>query len=100
MATKKSQPAARKAAKKSAPKRSAAKKTDADIKVHLRDANPQTAYDVHQLVCDLGGTVKSTSSHAVTVEVPVHEDSERNPGKVRDRIIEGLANSPLVEGVD
>lgn len=92
-------PAKKRAAsrKASAPK---APKPDADIKVTLVDANEQTVHDVNILACSLGATVKSSSGHSVTVVVPVHDDSERHPGGTRERIVEGLVSSPLVNEVE
>ena len=66
--------------------------------VVLRDHSDQTAHDVEQLVASLGATVKSSSKGKVTVDLP--DESERNTGSYRQKIVEHLDGSPLVEAIE
>jgi len=68
------------------------------VTVVLRDESDQTAYDVKQLVAELGGTTKSEAKGKLTVELP--DESERGTGAHRQKVVAGLAASPLVEEVE
>src|SRR4029434_3572293 len=68
------------------------------ITVVLRDESDQAAFDVKGLVAELGGTVKSEGKGKLTVELP--DEAARNTGSHRQKVVAGLAASPLVEAVE
>jgi hypothetical protein len=68
------------------------------VTVVLRDESDQAAYDVKQLVAELGGSVKSASKGKLTVDLP--DEAERDTGSHRQKVVAGLDASPLVEAVE
>ena len=68
------------------------------VVVVLRDESDQAAHDVGQLVAQLGASVKSSSKGKLTVDLP--EGSERNTGALRQKVVEHLDGSPLVEAIE
>jgi hypothetical protein len=68
------------------------------IVVVLRDESDQAAHDVEQLAVQLGGSIKSSSKGKLTVDLP--DESHRDTGSHRQKVVAGLAASPLVEDIE
>jgi len=68
------------------------------VTVVLRDDADAAVHDVKQLIGEMGGTVKSASGRKLTVELP--EGSERQTDGLRQKLVEHLLGSPLVEDIE
>lgn len=68
------------------------------VTVHLVDPGEQTAWDAKRLVHQFEGSVVSETKGKFVVELPL--GSDRDPSAVRNKLINGLATSPLITKVE
>jgi len=64
----------------------------------LRDDADSTVDSIKKLAAEQGATVKSARGLKITVELP--EGSERQTGALRQKVVEHMLGSPLVEDVE